>query len=392
MTPRPPRPPDEAAIAPGDDDALVAQARHVVLQEIGALRRMADRMGRGFATAVRLLSREGVRVVVLGMGKSGHIGRKIAATMASTGTPAFFVHPAEAFHGDLGMILAQDVLLLISNSGETEELVRLLPFLRQQGNQLIAMTGRPSSTLGRAAHAVLDIGVDHEACSNNLAPTSSTTATLVMGDALAVTLSQLKGFRPEDFARFHPGGSLGRQLLTRVEDVMQRDRLPFCREESSFREVIHAITRGRLGLVLVGSHRHLHGLITDGDVRRSFDAHDDPLALRARDIMTTSPVTIGGEAMLGEAEALMQARRIAALVVLGRGGEVAGVAQLLDAAGAPAAVAPAGADAVDAARAAEVPKRRPVQAPKAVPVSAACGPQLPPTSAVRPPRAETERR
>lgn len=312
------------------------QARRVVELEIQALKQMARRLGSEFEQAVALIAACSGRLIVIGMGKSGHIGRKIAATMASTGTPSFFVHPGEAFHGDLGMIQPQDVLLLISNSGETEELVRLLPYLKRQGNAVVAMTGRRLSSLGQIADVVLDIGVEQEACSNNLAPTSSTTATLVMGDALAVTLSQLKGFRPEDFARFHPGGSLGRRLLTRVEDVMQRDRLPFCREEASFREVIHAITRGRLGLVLVGSHRHLHGLITDGDVRRSFDAHEDPLALRARDIMSAQPVTIGVEALLSEAEALMQARRIGALVVLGLAGEVAGVAQLLDAAGAPA--------------------------------------------------------
>lgn len=222
----------------------LAQARRVIAMEIDALSAMSARLGPEFERAVDLLMRCPRRVIVCGMGKSGHIGRKIAATMASTGTAAFFVHPGEAFHGDLGMILPEDVVLLISNSGETDELVRLLPFLQQQGNPLVAMTGRADSTIGRAADVVLDIGVECEACSNNLAPTSSTTATLVMGDALAVTLSVLKGFRPEDFARFHPGGSLGRRLLTRVSDVMQRERLPFCAESASFREVVQAIAAG----------------------------------------------------------------------------------------------------------------------------------------------------
>ena len=321
---------------------LLAQARQVIGMEIEALQAMASRIGSDFERAVDLILRSKGRCTVIGMGKSGHIGRKIAATLASTGTPSFFVHPGEAFHGDLGMIQPQDVLVLISNSGETDELVRLLPYLRQQGNPLIAMTGRRASTLGRSAHAVLDIGVDVEACSNNLAPTSSTTATLVMGDALAVTLSVVKGFRPEDFARFHPGGSLGRRLLTQVDDVMQRERLPFCTQEASFRDVLHAITRGRMGMVLVGSHRHLHGVITDGDIRRSFEEHGNPLDLHARDIMTAEPVTVAAGTLLADADLLMHERRIGALVVLDKSGHVAGVAQLLgtasDGAGAVACV------------------------------------------------------
>jgi arabinose-5-phosphate isomerase len=326
---------------------VIDQARRVIAMEVQALQAMAARLGTDFERAVDIVAASRGRVIVIGMGKSGHIGRKIAATMASTGTPSFFVHPGEAFHGDLGMIQAPDVVLLISNSGETDELVRLLPFLGQQGNELIAMTGKRASTLGRAAHVVLDTGVETEACSNNLAPTSSTTATLVMGDALAVTLSVRKGFRPEDFARFHPGGSLGRKLLTRVQDVMQQERLPFCGGEASFRDVIHAITRGRLGMVLVGSHRHLHGVITDGDIRRSFEEQDNPLALRARDIMSTRPVTIPATALVAEAEALMHERRVGAVVALGPDGAVVGVAQLLGTAavGTPAVAVPAGAGA-----------------------------------------------
>lgn len=311
------------------DFSILAQARRVIGLEIDALTRMSSRLGADFEQAVELIARRAGRVIVSGMGKSGHVGRKIAATMASTGTPAFFVHPGEAFHGDLGMIQPEDVVLLISSSGETDELVRLLPFLQQQGNPLVAMTGRGDSTLGRHADVVLDIAVDCEACSNNLAPTSSTTATLVMGDALAVTLSALKGFRPEDFARFHPGGSLGRRLLTRVSDVMQRERLPFCAESASFREVVQAITRGRLGLVLVGTPAALAGIITDGDIRRAFEHHASPMALTAADIMNARPRTIAADTRLAEAESWMRELRVQALVALDVRQQVCGVVQLL---------------------------------------------------------------
>ncbi len=307
----------------------IEQARRVIAMQTEALERMSQRLGNDFEDAVALVAACSGRVVVIGMGKSGHIGRKIAATMASTGTPAFFVHPGEAFHGDLGMIRPEDVALLISNSGETEELLRLLPFLESQGNPIIAMTGKPRSTLGRSADAVLDIGVETEACSNNLAPTSSTTATLVMGDALAVTLSQRKGFRPEDFARFHPGGSLGRKLLTRVRDAMQREALPFCAPDAGFRDVVHAITRGRMGLVLVGARDRLLGIITDGDVRRAFERCANPLGERARDIMSACPLTIDAGERLSVAEALMREHRVGALVALDAQGLVVGLAQLL---------------------------------------------------------------
>ena len=308
---------------------ILEQARRVIAMEIDALASISARLGTEFELAVQLISRRTGRVIVTGMGKSGHIGRKIAATMASTGTAAFFVHPGEAFHGDLGMIQPEDVVLLISNSGETDELVRLLPFLQQQGNLLIAMTGKAASTLGRHADVVIDIAVECEACSNNLAPTSSTTATLVMGDALAVTLSALKGFRPEDFARFHPGGSLGRRLLTRVSDAMHRDRLPFCPSEASFREVVQSITRGRLGLVLVGNAASLSGIITDGDIRRAFDRHPNPMNLMAREIMTAHPQTIAATERYAKAEELMRDRRIHALIALDGDGLVCGVVQWL---------------------------------------------------------------
>ena len=308
----------------------ITQARQVVAMQIDALSAMADRIGADFDAAVDIvLARQG-RVVLVGMGKSGLIGKKIAATMASTGTPAFFVHPAEAFHGDLGMIGPQDVVVMISNSGETEELVRILPFLEHQENRIIAMTGRRDSTLGRHAHAVLDVSVEREACNNNLAPTSSTTATLVMGDALAVVLSSKCNFQPEDFARFHPGGSLGRRLLTRVADVMHKDNLPVCRPDASFRDVVHEINRGRLGLVLVMQDGDLLGIITDGDVRRAFESAADYREIAARHIMSSEPKLAAPDERFSDAEARLRAARINALVVKNQAGEVVGVLQIHD--------------------------------------------------------------
>jgi arabinose-5-phosphate isomerase len=305
-------------------------ARNVVATEIQALVQMSDRIGTGFEKAVALILNARGRVVVVGMGKSGLIGKKIAATMASTGTPAFSVHPGEAFHGDLGMIKPIDVVLMISNSGETEELIRILPFLKHQQNPVIAMTGKVNSTLARHSDVVLDISVEREACNNNLAPTSSTTATLVMGDALAVVLSVNRDFQPEDFARFHPGGSLGRRLLTRVADVMHKENLPICRPEASFRDVVHVINRGRLGMALVMEGDTLHGVITDGDVRRAFDSDCDYKAIRARQIMSTDPKLASPDERFADAEARIHAARIGALVVKDDSGRVVGILQIHD--------------------------------------------------------------
>jgi arabinose-5-phosphate isomerase len=308
----------------------ITQARNVVAAEIQALDRMSSRIDAGFEKAVEIILNARGRVVVVGMGKSGLIGKKIAATMASTGTPAFSVHPGEAFHGDLGMIKPIDVVLIISNSGETEELIRILPFLEHQKNPVIAMTGKLTSTLARHADVVLDISVEREACNNNLAPTSSTTATLVMGDALAVVLSGERDFQPEDFARFHPGGSLGRRLLTRVSDVMHKDNLPVCKLNASFRDVVHVINRGRLGMALVMESDTLHGIITDGDVRRAFDSDRDYKAITARDIMSTDPKLASPGERFSDAEARIHAARIGALVVKDDAGRVVGVLRIHD--------------------------------------------------------------
>lgn len=305
-------------------------ARGVIATEIEALQQMSNRLNEDFKKAIdSILNMQG-RVVVVGMGKSGIVGKKIAATLASTGTPSFSVHPGEAFHGDLGMIRPIDVALMISNSGETEELIRLLPFMQYQKNLVIAMTGNAASTLARNADVTLDISVPQEACNNNLAPTSSTTATIAMGDALAVVLSTARGFQPEDFARFHPGGSLGRKLLTRISDAMHSRALPFCAHDASFREVIQTITRGRLGLAIVMDNGRLCGVITDGDIRRAFEKESESSALSAVDIMTKTPKTINQSERLVVAEELMHEEKIKELIVVNDSEQVTGVLQIFD--------------------------------------------------------------
>ena len=306
----------------------LAIAQQTLDIEIAALKAMRQRLDHRINKAVEMVLEMRGRVVVVGMGKSGIIGQKIAATLASTGTPAFFVHPGEAFHGDLGMIKPIDVALLISNSGETEEVLRILPFLQYQKNKIIAMTGKMQSTLAQHADVVLDVGVEREACKNNLAPTSSTTNTLAMGDALAVALTEKRNFQPEDFARFHPGGSLGRRLLTRVQDVMCKEPLPVCAPTSSFREVVNAITYGRLGLTLVMDDEVLCGIITDGDVRRAFDVYEDVKSLHAEKIMTANPLTITADTRFADAESYMREKKVSALVVQDTAGKTVGVLQI----------------------------------------------------------------
>lgn len=311
-------------------DKEIKLFNEVVSIEIDALVAMRDRVDNNFTHAIELVMTKSGRFVVLGMGKSGIIGRKIAATLASTGTTSFFVHPAEAFHGDLGMIHADDVALMISNSGETEELIRLLPFMKHQGNKIIAMTGNLNSTLAKNADAVLDVSVASEACNNNLAPTSSTTATLVMGDALAVVLSSLKNFQPEDFARYHPGGSLGRRLLTKVADIMHKDHLPICSPVAPLREVVGVITRGKLGVVLVMESGKMLGIITDGDLRKALETVEDPLDLCAKDFMTEHPLTIRVDENLAEAERIMNELTKRVLVVVDAQEQPVGVLQIFD--------------------------------------------------------------
>jgi arabinose-5-phosphate isomerase len=293
----------------------ISSAKRVFALESSAVAALAARLDDDYEQAIaRILDTRG-RVIVCGMGKSGIVGRKIAATLASTGTPAFFMHPGEAYHGDLGMVTGDDAFLAISNSGETHEVVQLLPFLRSNGNFVIAMTGNRGSTLARAAHCHLDIGVEKEACPLQLAPTASTTATLAMGDALAVTLMEARDFRPEGFARFHPGGSLGRRLLSTVGDEMVRDRLPFVEPGAKVMEIVSEMTRGSLGIAIVCDET-CWGLITDGDVRRLIEAHGpDAFDKCARDFMSREPTTVSPATRVGDALALLDERRITSLLV-----------------------------------------------------------------------------
>ncbi|MGZ8243340.1 KpsF/GutQ family sugar-phosphate isomerase [Methylomagnum sp.] len=305
-------------------------ARRVFEEQASALLGCGARLGSEFDRAVNLILETQGRVIISGMGKSGIIGKKIAATFASTGTPSFFVHPAEAFHGDLGMITASDGAILISYSGETEELLRLIPSLKRFGTKVIAMVGNPASTLGKNADVVLDVSVEREVCPNNLAPTTSTTVALVMGDALAVALIQRRDFQPQDFAVFHPGGSLGRRLLTRVKDVMHRD-FPVNPPQAGIRDVIVSMTRGRLGLTVVMEDGHMRGLITDGDLRRALLNHERIDGLTAVDIMTVSPRTISDDLMFAEAEHIMLKTSITALLAVDGQGALSGVLKLQDA-------------------------------------------------------------
>jgi arabinose-5-phosphate isomerase len=267
-------------------------------------------------------------VVFSGIGKSGLIARKIAATLSSTGTPSFFVHPAEAFHGDLGMITERDTVVLISYSGETDEVVRLLPHLVRLGTPIVAMVGRPESTIGSAADVVLDVAVEREVCPNNLAPTNSTLAALAMGDAISVALMRVRQFGAEDFARFHPGGALGRRLHTRVKDVMHSRDLPVVTPNQTVRDSLFTITRGRLGLALVFDGEALCGIVTDGDLRRAMQRHDDVLDVKVSEIMSAHPITIGEQALVSEAEKLMRRRKVKALVVLDSRGKVSGLVEI----------------------------------------------------------------
>ena len=301
-------------------------ARETLDIEAAAVLGLKDRLGDSFARALALILRASGRVVVMGMGKSGHVGRKIAATLASTGTPAMFVHPAEASHGDLGMIQAQDVVLAISNSGESDELIAILPLVKRLGAPLVAITGGADSTLARHADAVLDGSVEKEACPLNLAPTASTTAQLALGDALAVALLDARGFEAEDFARSHPGGALGRRLLTRVADVMrQGDEVPQVGPDADFSSLMREITRKGLGAsAIVDADGRPVGVFTDGDLRRLVETGRDLRALVAHEVMHPNPRHIRDDALAAEAAEAMEKHRITVLLVLDAAGRLVG--------------------------------------------------------------------
>jgi arabinose-5-phosphate isomerase len=313
-------------------EALKDLALAVIDTESRAVSELRGRIDDAFADACGLMLNCKGRVVVLGVGKSGHIGGKIAATLASTGTPAFFVHPAEASHGDLGMITREDVVLALSNSGETEEMKRILPVLKRLGVPIIALTGRPESTLAQHADVHLDVSVHEEACPLGLAPTSSTTVALVMGDALAVSLLQTRGFTRDDFARSHPAGVLGRKLLLHISDIMHTgEDMPRCSPESTVSEAIVEMTRKRLGLsAVVDAELKILGVYTDGDLRRTLDRNLDPHVTRIAEVMTQGARTIRPEALAVEAVGMMQEFRIQAVLVADDSNRLVGVLNFQD--------------------------------------------------------------
>ncbi|HAX21349.1 MAG TPA: D-arabinose 5-phosphate isomerase [Hydrogenophaga sp.] len=323
--------PNSALAVP--DEALIASGRTVIDIEAQALEALKGSLGADFAAACRHVLACRGRVVCTGMGKSGHIATKIAATLASTGTPAFFMHPGEASHGDLGMVTDADVVLALSNSGESDEILSIIPSLKRQGNVLIAMTGRPGSSLARLAHVHLDASVPAEACPLGLAPTSSTTAALALGDALAVALLEARGFTAEDFARSHPAGALGRRLLLHIRDIMHAgDDIPRVAVDASASAALLEMTRKRLGMTaVVDADGVLQGVFTDGDLRRCLDDEDTDLkATPVSQLMGRQPKTIGADALAVEAAHLMEAHKVNALVVVDAANRVVGALNIHD--------------------------------------------------------------
>jgi arabinose-5-phosphate isomerase len=315
-----------------DPQQLLGTARRTLDIEARAIAQLATRLGPGFAAACALCLACRGRVVVTGLGKSGHVGGKIAATLASTGTPAFFLHAGEANHGDLGMIAREDVVLAISNSGETPEIVALLPQLRRLGVPLIALTGAARSTLAREAQVNIDVSVAEEACPHNLTPTASTTATLAMGDALAIALLEARGFSTEDFARSHPGGSLGRKLLLRVADLMHSGAaLPQVRADTMLSGGLLEMTHKKLGLTaVVDASQRLLGVFTDGDLRRALERQLDPHVTPMSAVMTATPRTIDSQALAAEAAHRMEVHGITALLVVDAQGQLVGAVSIHD--------------------------------------------------------------
>lgn len=294
----------------------IDNAKEVFEIEIEGLKEVKSKLDQNFSRAVDNIMLGQGRVVITGMGKSGLIGSKIAATMASTGTPTFFMHPAEAYHGDLGMIDTNDIIIAISNSGETEELIRLLSFFKENKNTVIAMTGNKNSTLAKYGDIFLDIGISKEACPLKLAPTTSTTVTLALGDALAMALMKARNFKEENFARFHPGGSLGRKLLVKVKDVMKTENLPLIKLEMDFSEIISVISGGLLGIGVIVQNGKIEGVITDGDIRRLLSQEKEKaLRFKAKDFYTKNPKSINANEKIAVAEKMMNDKKITTLVV-----------------------------------------------------------------------------
>ncbi|EDP3564394.1 KpsF/GutQ family sugar-phosphate isomerase [Campylobacter jejuni] len=303
-------------------------AKEVFEKEAQAILDLATNLDENFNQAVNLMLNTKGRCIVSGMGKSGHIGAKIAATLASTGTPSFFIHPGEALHGDLGMLTSEDVLIAISNSGETKEILKIIPAIKKREIPLIVMCGKKNSTLVKQGDIFLNIAVEKEACPLQLAPMSSTTATLVMGDALAAALMKVRNFKPDDFALFHPGGSLGRKLLTKVKDLMVSSNLPIVHPDTEFNDLVDVMTSGKLGLCVVLENEKLVGIITDGDLRRALKASDKPrFDFKAKEIMSINPKVVDADAMASEAEGIMLKHKIKEIIV-GKEEKVVGIIQL----------------------------------------------------------------
>ncbi|MBE6182404.1 MAG: KpsF/GutQ family sugar-phosphate isomerase [Rikenellaceae bacterium] len=310
---------------------ILEVARKAVHTEMLALRYMEETLDDEFVKAVEIILGCCGKCIITGMGKSGLVGRKIAATLASTGTPSFFLHPGEAFHGDLGMISPEDVVVALSYSGETDEILKIVPFIHSNGNKLISMTGNSESALAKNSDVHLDVGVKEEACILHLAPTSSTTAQIAMGDALAVSLMQMRGFTSVDFARLHPGGSLGRRLLMTVGNVMRDRDLPVVAPDCGATEMIHAISKGGLGLIVICDGDRIEGIVTDGDVRRAMERlRGEFFNICAKDIATPNPISIRPSEKLIEAEKVMTRNKITSLLVTNDNGILQGVIQIYD--------------------------------------------------------------
>jgi len=302
-------------------------AKRVFEVEIESLQHVAGLIDDKFTGVVEAILGNTGKVIVIGVGKSGLIGKKIAATLSSTGTPSLFLHPGDAFHGDLGIIGSDDTIILISYSGETDEVLKIIPFLKWNNNLIISITGNINSTVAKNSNLHLNINITREACPLALAPTSSTTAALVMGDALAIALMESRNFQEEDFARFHPGGSLGRKLLSKVKDLMRTDNLPFIAKNAPFTDVLLRMSEGKLGMVMVGDGNHIEGIITDGDLRRALLKNQDIAKLSVSDMMTTNPIIVEGEDFISQVESLMMEKKITNVLV-GNGRKIVGVYQI----------------------------------------------------------------
>ncbi|MFI3282816.1 MAG: KpsF/GutQ family sugar-phosphate isomerase [Rikenellaceae bacterium] len=312
-------------------DQIIESAKQCLRTESRALLLLADTIGSEFQNAVESILSSNGKVIMTGIGKSGLIARKIAATLASTGTPSFFMHPTEAFHGDLGMISKEDIVLALSHSGETDDVLKIIPFIHSNGNLLISMSGNGESTLAKHSDIHLCVGIDQEACILNLAPTTSTTSQLAMGDALAVTLMQMRNFTSVDFARLHPGGSLGRRLLMNVGNVMRSESLPIVSPSCSAKDMIHEISRGGLGLIIVCEDNKIVGIVTDGDIRRAMESRENEFfKISAADILTPNPKRITSDKRLIEAEKMMTRHKVNTLIVVDGCDKVVGVIQIYD--------------------------------------------------------------